>query len=205
MSIEPPQEPLPTPEEPGWHGVRGPFWTPANIVSLMRIPLALAAVACVVANIFWPAVVLMVSSFLTDGLDGFVARATDTVSEWGKVLDPVSDKTTFMIFGIMLVVLGRMPLWLLLVLVIRDLLVVFQGFRLLGKLGNVPASNVLGKASTVLFAAYMIRQTFWPAPRTYFGLDPIGWAALVMLVISSVAYAASHRSPPPDAEQAVPS
>jgi len=145
----------------------------------------------------------MVASFLTDGLDGFVARATDTVSEWGKVLDPVSDKATFFIFGVMLVMMGRMPLWLLLVLATRDILVIFAGFRLLGRQGNVPASNVLGKASTVLFAAYMVRQTFWPAEVTHLGLDPIGWAALVMLVISSVVYVVSHRSTPDEGPETV--
>lgn len=171
--------------------VEGPFLTTANLVSLLRLPIALAAVMFYLADAWTSAALLMVIAFATDAIDGTIARATGTVSEWGKILDPVADKAIFAILGTMLVAIGRVPLWLLALLVGRDLVVVAGGYRLLGQHGRVPASSVLGKVSTLLLATYMIKQAFWPAQETLaLGLDLLGWAAFAALMASSALYAA---------------
>lgn len=175
-----------------WRRIRGPFLTAANLVSLLRLPIALAAVMFYLDGALISAGVLMVVAFASDALDGAIARATGTISEWGKILDPVSDKAVFAILGVMLVALGRVPLWLLLVLVVRDLLVVAGGYRSIGRKGDVPASHALGKLSTLLLAVYMIRQAFWPAEPLWLGLDALGWGAFAALAVSSVFYAVHY-------------
>lgn len=184
-----------------WDRVRGPFWSPANAISLARLPLALIAVTLYLAGYAVTSGILIAASFATDALDGAVARRTNTISEWGKVLDPVSDKSVFAIVGLLLVSEGLMPIWLLVALVVRDLLIVAGSYRVLGDTRSVPSSNVLGKASTALLAIWMLKQLYWPAETTWLGLGALGWLALMVMVASTAAYVHRHHRSRIRAEQ----
>jgi len=56
----------------------------------------------------------------TDFLDGWVARRTGTVTVIGKFLDPLADKLILMSVLIMLVHLGRVPAWLVILILARE-------------------------------------------------------------------------------------
>jgi cardiolipin synthase len=168
--------------------VHGPFFTPANAISLARIPLAGVAVACLALDERIAAQLLLVAAFLTDALDGAVARATKGTSEWGRILDPVADKLVFAVIGISLAWLHLIPWWLAAAIVGRDLLVTIGGLRHIRDLGHVPESNLAGKLSTLVLAAYLWKQAFWPATPWIAGLDPLGWIAVAVLVVSTIVY-----------------
>jgi phosphatidylglycerophosphate synthase len=168
--------------------IRGPFLTLPNVISLARIPLAVAAVASYARDARLAAQILMAASFLTDALDGAVARMTNTVSQWGRVLDPLADKIVFAVFAVAFAGFGVIPWWLVVALVGRDALVAAGGFLHMGRIGDVPSSNALGKASTFVMAGYLFKQAFWPAPPVALGLDPLGWGATAVLLASSVGY-----------------
>ena len=143
--------------------VRGPFVTLPNLISLARVPLACGAIACVVLGPRLAAQILMLAAFATDALDGAVARLTNTTSEWGRILDPMADKLVFAVLGGSLAWLGRLPWWLVMLIVGRDLLVTVFGLLHMGRIGEVPSSKTLGRLSTVLLATFMFVQTFWPS------------------------------------------
>jgi len=69
------------------------FLTPANFLSLARIPLGLAFLA--VHDLRWVAAIVAVGA-ATDLLDGFVARLTGTQSEIGALLDPLCDRIGYL-------------------------------------------------------------------------------------------------------------
>lgn len=71
----------------------------------------------------WLAFGLCWFAALTDWLDGWVARRTDTVSEWGKVIDPVADKILVGTVVVMLLVKGLLPLWFVAAVVVRDVII----------------------------------------------------------------------------------
>lgn len=168
--------------------IDGPFITLPNLISLSRIPLAAAAVASYAADDRIAAQVLMLASFFTDALDGAVARLTGTSSQWGRVLDPLADKLVFAILAVFFAAVSVIPWWLVGVLVGRDVLVAIFAFFYFTDLGDVPASNVLGKLSTIAVAVYLFKQAFWPSPAILAGLDALGWVAVAGLVASSIAY-----------------
>ena len=67
----------------------------ANIVSVTRIFVAYAAIACLYVQTTWAyiiALVLTIIAFAMDGLDGYLARKLNQSSEWGSVLDILGDR-----------------------------------------------------------------------------------------------------------------
>ena len=65
----------------------GTFWTFANILSISRVLFSAAAAVIILRDgpISW-SLALLLTAVITDWLDGQIARRTNTVSEWGKIL-----------------------------------------------------------------------------------------------------------------------
>ncbi|NMB82663.1 MAG: CDP-diacylglycerol--glycerol-3-phosphate 3-phosphatidyltransferase [Ignavibacteria bacterium] len=60
---------------------------------------------------------------ITDWYDGWLARKFNYITEWGKFLDPLADKILTSTAFIAFVVLNVLPLWMVLVIIIRDIIV----------------------------------------------------------------------------------
>lgn len=176
--------------------ISGPFVTLPNLVSMARVPLAAAAVACLAGGERLAAQLLLVASFASDAVDGMLARMTGTTSQWGRILDPLADKLVFAVVASALALLGLIPWWLVGVVVGRDLLVTVGGIVQM-RSGRLPRPHPLGKASTVVLAVYLGKQAFWPAAALWADLDALGWLAVFALGVSTAAYAVDHARPRP--------
>lgn len=106
---------------------RDDLLTASNLISLFRLLLTAPVAYLIYTDHTWWAFGLCWFAALTDWLDGYVARATDTVSEWGKVIDPVADKVLVGTIVVMLLVRGLLPLWFVAVVIGRDVLIVLGG------------------------------------------------------------------------------
>lgn len=168
--------------------LQGPFWGVANLLSLSRIPLALMACWFVWHGDRAATAMAMLLAVATDVLDGWVARRTGTESDWGRILDPLADKIAFAAFLVCLNLMGRVPLWLVLVVVGRDLLIAAGGLAIVGRLGRPLASNIWGKRATCALAAYLVRQALWPSGGVLWGAGILGLAALVLVIASLIVY-----------------
>ena len=73
-------------------------------------------------NSFWAAAIYAVCA-LTDWFDGWLARVSDKVTTLGKFLDPLSDKVIVLSALVMLVKLGRVPVWVVVIIVAREFLI----------------------------------------------------------------------------------
>lgn len=81
----------------------------ANIVSVTRIFVAYAAIACLYVQTTWAyiiAFVLTIIAFSMDGLDGYLARKLNQSSEWGSVLDILGDRIVEVSYWIVFAVMG---------------------------------------------------------------------------------------------------
>lgn len=81
----------------------------ANIVSVTRIFVAYAAIACLYVQTTWAyiiALVLTIIAFAMDGLDGYLARKLNQSSEWGSVLDILGDRIVEVSYWIIFAVMG---------------------------------------------------------------------------------------------------
>jgi cardiolipin synthase len=94
------------------------------------------------------AVILYAVGGWTDFFDGKIARATNSVTELGKLLDPLADRVFIITLTVALVAADILPLWLALVLIVRDALLLAV-FPVLERKGvERIAVNFVGKSAT---------------------------------------------------------
>jgi CDP-diacylglycerol--glycerol-3-phosphate 3-phosphatidyltransferase len=96
---------------------------------------------------FWAAVVFSLAS-ITDWLDGYLARRMGIVTIFGKFLDPIADKLIVMAALIMILPFGRVPAWMVLVILGREIII--TGLRgIASSEGVVIQASDLGKFKTI--------------------------------------------------------
>jgi CDP-diacylglycerol--glycerol-3-phosphate 3-phosphatidyltransferase len=169
----------------------GRFWTPANVLTLVRMALV-APIAVLVyrGGPFDWMLGLLAFAVATDWLDGQVARWTGTVSEWGKVLDPTADKLAAAAVTLALVLrppeLGPpLPVWFVVCVIVRDAVIAGGGVIQTRRLGYVMMSLWSGKVavtalSITVFAALLRAD----APV----LDVCVWTTTALLAYSLARY-----------------
>jgi CDP-diacylglycerol--glycerol-3-phosphate 3-phosphatidyltransferase len=102
------------------------FWTPANIITVSRMFLIPPVMAFLVTDAEWAgwtAMVIFVVAAIGDLVDGYLARLYGQVSVVGAFLDPLADKLMVMAVMVMLIPLGRIPAWLVVLLLARELVI----------------------------------------------------------------------------------
>lgn len=181
----------------------GRFWTIANTLSLSRLVLVIP-----IAVLLWRdgplgwLLGLTLVAILTDWFDGRVARWTRTVSEWGKVIDPVADKFAAILTVSVLTFRPaepQLPLWFFGVVVGRDLLILAGGTWIAKRSGKVLMSAWAGKAATFWLALTVLAVILKADPPV---LNVCLWMATGLFVFSFGVYVvrylnALRRSPPP--------
>jgi len=70
------------------------------------------------------AFILFILAGLSDGIDGFIAKRFDQATKLGAYLDPVADKILLVSIYVALGQLGHLPMWLVILVVSRDLLII---------------------------------------------------------------------------------
>jgi cardiolipin synthase (CMP-forming) len=95
-----------------------------NLITVSRIALALAFVLLLNDGDYRLALVVFAIAGASDALDGFIAKRFHYESRLGAILDPAADKILLVGAYVMLTVLGHIPVWLVIVVVFRDLLIV---------------------------------------------------------------------------------
>jgi len=124
------------------------FLTLPNILSIFRALLAIPFTGVMllpsVPMRSW-AVAILVLGIITDRLDGELARARKEETEWGRILDPLADKIAAATVALVLFRLSQLPLWFIVALLGRDLLILCGGILVKARRGLVLPSNVYGK------------------------------------------------------------
>ena len=126
-----------------------------NIISIFRIILVPVFIIVYFSDVHYTKVyAILVYAFaaLSDFFDGFLARRFKASSNLGKLLDPLGDK--LMTFSVMVCITidGLIPIWAVIVAGLKEILMGVGGI-VLYKIAHaeLPPSNIIGKASTVVF------------------------------------------------------
>ena len=139
------------------------IFTLANIVSFVRLLMVPAYLILLLNGYNLAATLVFAVAAATDFLDGQIARRTHTVSRLGQLLDPAIDRI-LMITGVLGVFLvGRIPLWVIVVVVVRDLYLLIGGGILLSRFRiRVPVIYPGKFATTFLFVGFAGLLLNWP-------------------------------------------
>lgn len=135
------------------------------------------------------ATVLFVLGIVTDYLDGYLARRNNQVTDFGKIWDSIADKALTGGAFIGLSVLGELPWWMTIVILVREWGITALRFAILQY--GVMAANRGGKVKTFVQALALILFLLWlPGVGAWFGIAKwvLMWAALVLTVITGVDY-----------------
>ena len=135
----------------------------------------------------WIAVALFIVASLTDFLDGYIARKYHLVSNFGKFMDPLADKLLVSAAMICLVEMGRLPAWIVIVIISREFII--SGFRLIASdNGVVIAASYWGKFKTVFQMAMIIVLICNLGGVFTFVETALIWISLILTIVSLVDY-----------------
>jgi CDP-diacylglycerol--glycerol-3-phosphate 3-phosphatidyltransferase len=99
---------------------------------------------------------LILIAFISDLLDGYIARKTNQISELGKIIDPLADKVLIALIVFNLFVMGMIPTFFFWIIILRDILIFLGGLYIKKKIGKVLPSNLLGKATVFSIGIFII-------------------------------------------------
>ena len=134
----------------------------------------------------WIALILFIAASLTDLLDGKIARKYNLVTTFGKFMDPLADKVLTISGMICLIELGRIPSWIVVIIVAREFII--SGFRLIAtEHGIVIAANYWGKFKTT-FQMIMIILMIVNLPALAMVTQIVMWIALALTIIPLITY-----------------
>jgi CDP-diacylglycerol--glycerol-3-phosphate 3-phosphatidyltransferase len=132
------------------------------------------------------AFVFFVAIWLTDMLDGFIARHYNMTSDFGKVFDPFVDKLFQLTTAVTMHLSGRLPVWVPIFIFVKEFMMVIIGYLLLRRHKVIVQARWYGKLATVLFViAFAILFLLPPQDAgwaKYIFIVPIGWALVAYLL-----------------------
>lgn len=121
-----------------------------NILTIIRFFLIPFIVFYIFTNQFILAFIFFTISGITDVADGFIARKFNLVSNFGKLMDPLADKLTQISTLASLVFVDIIPIWILIIVLVKEFIMIVGASFLYGK-DVVVYSKWYGKLATVLF------------------------------------------------------
>jgi CDP-diacylglycerol--glycerol-3-phosphate 3-phosphatidyltransferase len=157
----------------------------ANIITVVRILLAPVFAWMLITDagdngLFrYLAAGLFILAIVTDAVDGFLARSRNLVTDQGKLLDPIADKVLIGAALVSLSILGELPWWVTIVILVREVGITVLRLALLRD--HVIPAGLLGKVKTWV-QAIAISVALVPFP-SLFG----EWVHVVNLVLMSAA------------------
>lgn len=120
-----------------------------NKLTILRIALVPICLVLTALKLYLPAAAVFGLACITDTLDGRIARKRNLVTVFGKFADPIADKVLTLTTMILLASMGRMGVWLPVLVSVRELLV--DGLRLVAvQQGTVVPAAMSGKIKTIL-------------------------------------------------------
>ncbi|GAA2065883.1 MULTISPECIES: CDP-diacylglycerol--glycerol-3-phosphate 3-phosphatidyltransferase [Leifsonia] len=171
-------------------------WNLPNAITVVRILLAPLFVWMLLADggddgwLRWAAAALFIVAIATDGVDGALARRQGLVTDLGKLLDPIADKVLTGGALIALSILGELPWWVTIVILVREIGITVYRFVVIRQ--GVIAASRGGKIKTIVQS---VAISFALVPLwTVFG-DWIFWvngilmtAAVILTVWTGIDY-----------------
>lgn len=155
--------------------VSNKIFTIANLISTIRLCLVPAYFVLLLNGYDLLATILFAIAACTDWIDGQIARRTNTVTRLGQLLDPAVDRILIISCVIALLIIGRLPVWIIVMILLRDVLMLIGGAVLLRRFRIRIPVVFLGKvATTLLFVGFVGLLLNWPL-LDGLGLTTIAW------------------------------
>ncbi len=160
------------------------MWTISNFISFLRLLMSIPAGYCLWYGEKTALLIIMLLAFVSDFLDGTLARKLNQVSETGKIIDPLADKVFVTTIIVISLIQGSMPLWIGIIIIARDIIILLSGVYFAKKLGYVIPSNYTGKITVDIIGIYLLLIVFGQTDFASYWL----WLVLAGVLVTLVHY-----------------
>jgi CDP-diacylglycerol--glycerol-3-phosphate 3-phosphatidyltransferase len=162
-----------------------------TLVRILLVPVVVVALTVETPGGSTIAAVVFAIAALTDGLDGYIARSRQSITNFGKVMDPIADKLMIAAALISLVSLDRVAAWVAMVIIAREFAV--TGLRIAaGQQGVVIPASGLGKVKTIVQVAAVLALIAANNPDAVW-VQALVYAMVVVTVASGADYFLNFR------------
>lgn len=162
-------------------------WNLPNILTSVRILFIPLFVWLVLGGHDWWAFGCFVALMITDKLDGDIARSRGLITNFGKIADPIADKALMTAAFVCLNIIGVLPVWVTVLILVREFGITIWRFVLLRQGKVVPASQG-GKLKTALqtlaVALYLCPLPSWMDLPSFIVMI----AAVIVTVVTGIQY-----------------
>lgn len=137
-----------------------------NILTIIRFLLIPVIISFAFKHDYISVIIFLTISGITDILDGFIARKFNFITDLGKLMDPLADKATQIALLGILTLQKIIPIWIIVIVLIKEFLMIAGASFLYGK-ELVVSSKWYGKLATVLFYLAIVCSLFiqyWNGP-----------------------------------------
>jgi cardiolipin synthase len=162
-----------------------------NLISILRIFLSIPVVWMLLEQQFGVALVLFLVAGISDGLDGFLAKRYGWQSQLGGLLDPLADKVLLVSSYLSLALIGIVPVWLVLLVILRDLVIVtgalvyhFRVTELEAEPSMISKTNTL--AQIVLVLSVVLDRGLMALPDLF--ITAMIWLVVLTTLASGINY-----------------
>jgi CDP-diacylglycerol--glycerol-3-phosphate 3-phosphatidyltransferase len=146
-----------------------------TVVRILLVPVLVVALLEKTGNGDLLAAIVFAAASITDAVDGYLARARGSVTNFGKLMDPIADKLLIVAALIALVSLSRLEAWVAMVIIAREFAVTVLRVAVGAQSGVVIAASALGKLKTIAQVAMVMSLIAVGTPRP-------AWASLLVYV-----------------------
>lgn len=156
-----------------------------NLITILRLILVIPVVASLLFQHYKLAFWLFVFTGLTDAMDGYLARRLKCISRWGSMVDPLADKLLIISTFFCLTYLGSFPIWLLLLMVLREVIIVSGGIiyhYTIGVYEFLPSR--MSKLNTCLQLILIVSIMF----NSSYALIPVQWLGILVLLVCTTSF-----------------
>ncbi len=168
-------------------------WTVANIITMFRLlGLPLFVWLMVGPQAYGLAFLTLVIVGTTDWIDGYVARRFDQVTRLGRLIDPLIDRALLATAGLTFAVLGIIPVWIVALLVGRDLVLLVAALLLFRGNPDIPVTR-LGKFATACLLTgvpgFLLGYMDWSGAAVW---AVVGWVFTAVGLVTYYAAGATY-------------
>lgn len=162
-----------------------------NLITVFRFLLVPPVVVLLLKGRFGSALLIFAVAGFSDALDGYLAKRHNWTSRAGALMDPLADKLLLVSAFITLGWLGLIPLWLVALVILRDLVIVTGAIIYHMRIEQLEAApSLVSKLNTftqiMLLLAIMFNQAFRELPELW--LDVLLYCVLVTTLWSGFDY-----------------
>ena len=162
-----------------------------TLIRILLVPVLVVALTVETPGGSTIAAIVFAAAALTDGLDGYIARSRQSITTFGKVMDPVADKLMIAAALISLVSLDRLAGWVAMVIIAREFAV--SGLRIAaGQQGVVIPASGLGKVKTIVQVGAVLALIAANDPDAVW-VQALVYAMVVVTVVSGADYFLNFR------------